>query len=346
MQPKKLLQDLFQAYYDARENKRKSASVLEFELEYEKNLFALFEEIKNREYKIGPSTCFVVKKPVRREIFAADFRDRVIHHLIFNYINPIFEKHFIKDSYSCRIGKGTSFGIRRVGHFIRSCSENHQKDCWILKLDIKGYFMAIDRNILFEKIERKLKTLQTANFDINLMLYLLRAIVFHDPTKNCRVRGKRDDWIGLPKSKSLFFAEKDRGFPIGNLTSQLFGNIYLDGFDHFVKEKLEIKHYGRYVDDMVFVHQNKTCLKSIIPKIRNYLQNELRLTLHPKKIHFQHFSKGVKFLGTYILPERVYIEKRTKRNFCDKVEYWNDVLKNNEPAFWGGGLTGKNFRLR
>ena len=102
-------------------------------------------------YAIGQSICFIVDKPVKREIFAADFRDRIVHHLIFNYINAIFEKHFIKDSYSCRAGKGTSQGIERVDHFIRSCSENYHKDCWILKLDIKGYFMAMDRNILYQE---------------------------------------------------------------------------------------------------------------------------------------------------------------------------------------------------
>ena len=147
-------------------------------------------------------------KPVKREIFAADFRDRVVHHLIFNAINPIFEKHFIKDSYSCRIGKGTSEGIRRVNHFIRSCSENYQKDCWILKLDIKGYFMAMDRNILYGKIERALRAAKNPDFDVDTTLYLIRAVVFNDPTKNCRIKGKREDWVGLPKSKSLFFACK------------------------------------------------------------------------------------------------------------------------------------------
>ncbi len=150
-----LVLDLFHAYYDARKNKRRSASVLTFEENYQRKLFELFAEIVNRQYKIGPSTCFMVKKPVQREIFAADFRDRIIHHLIFNYINPVFEKHFTKDSYSCRLRKGTSFGIQRADHFLRACSENYQKDCWILKLDIEGYFMAMDRNILFEKIEKK-----------------------------------------------------------------------------------------------------------------------------------------------------------------------------------------------
>ena len=153
---KKLLNDLFQAYYDARRNKRNTISALKFEVDYEKKLFKLYEEIKNRNYQLNESICFISFYPVQREIFAADFRDRIVHHLIYNYISPIFERQFINDAYSCREGKGTSYGIKRIDHFIRSCSRNYKKDCYILKLDIKGYFMSMDRSILYEKIEKTL----------------------------------------------------------------------------------------------------------------------------------------------------------------------------------------------
>jgi retron-type reverse transcriptase len=322
---RQLLIDLFRAYFDTRKNKRKTASALAFEAGYKGKLFKLHGEIINREYEIGKSIAFIVDKPVKREIFAADFRDRIVHHLIFNYINPIFEKNFIKDSYSCRVGKGTSYGIKRLDHFIRSCSDNFQKDCWILKLDIKGYFMAMDRNILFKKIERKLNGIRNADFDIGLMLYLIRKVVFNDPTKNCHIKGKREDWAGLPRSKSLFFAGAGKGFPIGNLTSQLFGNIYLDGLDHFVREKLGIRHYGRYVDDMVFVHPDKEFLRSGIAGISSYLRKELKLALHPKKIYLQHYGKGASFLGTFIKPWRIYIGRRTKRNFYAQAKTWNEA---------------------
>ena len=325
----RLLLDLFRAYFDARKNKRSTVNALAFEDGYEEKLFKLHEDIVNRRYKIGRSICFIVNKPVKREIFAADFRDRVVHHLIFNYIAPIFEKHFIGDSYSCRIGKGTSYGIKRVDHFMRSCSENYRKDCWILKLDIQGYFMAMDRDILYNKVESGLKAVKNLDFDIETVLYLIRLVVFNDPTENCRVKGKREDWVGLPKSKSLFFAEKGKGFPIGNLTSQLFGNIYLDDFDHFVREKLGIKHYGRYVDDMVFVHSDREFLKSVVSKARDCLRNGLKLELHPKKIYFQHFTKGVSFLGAFIKPWRIYIGKKTKTNFYEKLDAWNVFVQKN-----------------
>jgi len=148
---KQLLYDLFIAYYDARQNKRNSKSALLFERDYESHLFELYENIINRTYEIKQSVCFINFSPVQREIFAAHFSDRIVHHLVYNYISPIFERVFINDSYSCRTGKGTSYGIKRINHFIKACSDNYKKDCYILKLDIKGYFMAINRQLLFEK---------------------------------------------------------------------------------------------------------------------------------------------------------------------------------------------------
>lgn len=330
MDSKKLLYDLFQAYYDARRNKRRTINALAFEIDYETKLFQLYQEIKSGNYKINPSICFISFKPVQREIFAADFRDRIVHHLIYNYISPFFEHLFINDSYSCRIGRGTSRGVERLNHFIRSCSDNYKQDCYVLKLDIKGYFMSIDHSILYEKVEKTLNRFQEeANFDVDLILRLTRQVIFHNHIKDCRLKGTKKDWQGLPKSKSLFWAEKNKGLPIGNLTSQLFGNVYLNDFDYFVKYKLGCKYYGRYVDDFVIVHQDKEYLKSIIPVLRKYLQNEISLELHSKKIYLQHFSKGVGFLGAVLKPYRIYIRNQTKGNFYKKIEYWNNFLAKN-----------------
>jgi len=325
MDDKKILYDLFKAYYDARKNKRGVTSSLAFEINYEKNLFRLGQEIVAGTYAIGRSICFICFKPLKREIFAADFRDRIVHHLIFNYISPIFERLFISDSYSCRTGKGTSYGIKRLDHFIRSCSLNYAKDCYILKLDIKGYFMAIDKNILYKKIERHIHN--------TWLLALIYQVIFHDPTKNCFIKGKKENWIGLPKSKSLFYAKPGRGLPIGNLTSQLFGNVYLNDFDHFIKYTLKCAYYGRYVDDIVIVHPDKEYLKSIIPIIRKYLHDELFLELHPKKIYLQHFQRGVSFLGAVLKPYRMYIRNRTKGNFYRKIQYWNQLLADGRKGF-------------
>lgn len=152
------LSELFEAYYECRRNKRGTANALAFELDYESNLLALYEEIQNGIYKIGKSIAFIMDKPVKREIFAGDFRDRIIHHYIIHKLNPTFEKVFIHDSYSCREEKGTLFGIKRVDSFIRGASENYTRDAYILKLDIEGFFMNIDRTILLSQIRRIIDT--------------------------------------------------------------------------------------------------------------------------------------------------------------------------------------------
>ena len=314
----KLLEDLFKAYFNARKNKRNTINALRFELNLEENIFSLFEDIVSGEYVLKPSICFVVDKPVKREIFAADFRDRIVHHLVYNYISPIFERKFINDTYSCRKGKGVHYGIKRAEHFIRACSNNYNDDCYILKIDIKSYFMSINKQLLFqmvlEEIEKE-KRDKGINFNFCLVKEILRIIIFGNPTENCIVKGKRTDWDDLPKSKSLFSTECGCGLPIGNLTSQLFGNLYLNKLDHFVKEKLNIKYYGRYVDDMLLVSKDKDRLKRAVFEIKEYLLKENLLILHPKKSYLQHFTKGVNYLGVIIKPYRKYLSKRIKNNF-------------------------------
>ena len=314
-----LLEDLFQAYFDARGNKRNTINALRFEMNFEENIFSLFEEIISGKYDLKPSICFIVSKPVKREIFAADFRDRVVHHLVYNYISPIFERRFIHDAYSCRRGKGVHYGIKRAEHFIRSCSNNYKDDCYILKLDVKSYFMSINKELLFDliisEIEKDKRKNGEFNFSFLLVKKLLRIIVFSDPTKECIIKGKRSDWDGLPKGKSLFLSKKGCGLPIGNLTSQLFGNIYLNKLDHFIKEDVGIKYCGRYVDDILIVHRDKEYLKEVIFQIKKHLITETLLDLHPKKTYLQHFSKGVVYLGLIIKPYRKYLTKRIKNNF-------------------------------
>jgi len=329
--PSKLLVDLFQAYYDARKNKRGTLNAIKFEMNFEKEIFKLHEELVSQKYEISPSTCFISFQPVRREIFAGAFRDRVVHHLIFNYLNPFCERTFINDSYSCRKGKGTSYGVKRADHFIRSCSSNYKKDCHILKLDISGYFMSINKNILFQKVEGIVeKYKHEINFDREAFFWLIKKVIFHDPVKNCVVRGKREDWVGLPKSKSLFCAKENCGLPIGNLTSQLFGNIYLNDFDKFIKHKLNCKYYGRYVDDILIIHQDKLFLKSLVSLLDNYLNKNLLIRIHPKKIYLQHFSKGVIFLGRVIKPYRINIKNHIKGNMRRKMFKLKIFFENSE----------------
>ena len=301
----KLLQDLLTAYYSARRHKRNTFNQLKFELHYERHLLDLHDQIINRTYQPLPEIAFIVNKPVKREIFAADFRDRVVHHLLFNYLNPTLDKQLINDCYSCRVGKGTSYGVARVQQFMRGCSDNYTKDCYVLKLDIKGYFMSIDKFRLYDIVRglvakevqkqgskvcknnkdresEKFAKMKNSNrfgkgrvgvldFDTGLVDFLLKVVIFNDPTKNCIIKGSKSDWQGLPKSKSLFYAKPNCGLPIGNLTSQLFGNVYLAGFDNFVKRELKVKFYGRYVDDFILFHQDGERLKAFVPVLKAFL---------------------------------------------------------------------------
>jgi hypothetical protein len=329
----KTLKDLFDAYFDARRNKRNTVNALAFEKNFESSLFLLFDEIINRRYKPRKSICFIVDKPIKREIFAADFRDRVIHHFIYNYISPLFEKVLVNDTCSCRKEKGVHYGIKRADHFIRSCSENYKNDCYILKLDIKGYFMSINKDILYDKVKESLmKRKKKIDFDLSLILYLLKETIFNNPTKDCIIKGSKKNWENLPKTKSLFHTKKNCGLPIGNLTSQLFGNVYLNDFDHFIKKDLKISYCGRYVDDIVMIHEDKDYLKKIIPEMREYLNDELELILHPNKIYLQHFSKGVKYLGAVIKSHRIYIASRTKANFYETIQKQNSVVRGHKPT--------------
>jgi retron-type reverse transcriptase len=330
-----LLYNLFKAYYDARQNKRNTINQLRFELNLERNLFMLYQEIKERKYAIMPSIAFVVFEPVQREIFAADFRDRVIHHLVVNYLEPLYEPMLIVDSCSCRKGKGTLFGVNRVKRFMQACSDNYTRDCYILKLDIKGYFMSMRRTRLYEKMceliekgqlkaERQNKPL---GFEPGLVKYLLQLIIFNDPRGNCIVKGKRSDWDGLPPSKSLFNSPPDCGFPIGNLTSQVFSNVYLHELDCFIKYTLKMKYYSRYVDDFIIIHEDKQLLLNLVKVLREFLATKMGLELHPDKVYLQHYTKGVQFLNAYIKPHRTYIRNRTKAKAYHMLNKWNSYFE-------------------
>lgn len=320
------IEEVFEAYLLCRRNKRKTMNALAFESDYECRLLALYEELKSGAYQPGRSIAFVVDKPVKREIFAADFKDRVVHHLLINKLNPLFEKTFIEDSYACRPGKGTHYGIQRIFEFIKSCSDGYRTDCYILKLDIQGFFMHIDRSVLFNRLRFFIQE-QVVKEQADFLVDLSRKIIYNDPTKNCYIKGMRSNWVGLPTSKSLFHSPFNCGLPIGNLTSQVFANFYMHAFDVFVKQELGIACYGRYVDDFVLVHEDKNFLKSLIPVINNFLRKKLKLTLHPNKIYCQHYSKGVTFLGTVLKPNRIYIARRTKGNFYSRITHFNKQIQ-------------------
>ena len=317
-----LLTDLFTAYYCARKNKRNTSSQVRFERNISGNLMRLYDDIVSGRYRVGRSMCFVIREPVLREVFAASFRDRIVHHLLYNWLMPIFEPTFIYDSYSCREGKGTLFGIKRLEHHIRSCSDNYRRESYVLKLDIEGYFMNISRQRLYDVIESRLikySSKHSVPFDLPLTLRLLSQVIFNEPTKGCYRKGSIYDWDALPHSKSLFYAREGCGLPIGNLTSQLFSNIYLSALDEYIKRELKCRHYGRYVDDFYIVGNSPYELLALIPLIRNFLASRLGLKLHPRKIHITTARKGVRFLGAVVKLYQRYIYQKSLSRLRSKL---------------------------
>ena len=330
-----LYYQLYLSYLEARINKRNTNNQLAFEIDVETNLYNLATQIHTKTYTSKPAIAFIVYKPVKREIFAADFADRVVHHLIYRCI---YQKHIdpflIHDSYSCRKGKGTLYGVKRASYFMRSCTQNYTKDAYVLKLDISGYFMNMNHQILHAKVLGFLKpAINYLGLEYGVIQYLLQQTIFTNVAINCRIKGSKANWQGLPKDKSLFSKPQGYGLPIGNLTSQIFGNVYLNELDHFIKKELKIKHYGRYVDDMVFVHQVKNVLKNSIPRIQKEL-DKVELTIHPKKKYLQHYTKGVLFLGHYIKPYRHNISNRTKANFYKAIQKVNTLVLQSFKIEW------------
>jgi hypothetical protein len=286
-----------------------------------------------RRYKLQRGIAFVVHYPTVREIFAATFRDRVIHHLVYNYINLWWEPRFINDSYSCRVDKGTHFGMRRIARFLRAVTDNYQREAWVMKLDIYGYFMHMRRDILWKQVQEGLQgqfpqsrwqerwprqdemPAPTWGEVRQMLEYVLPIIIFADPTRNILIKGKLQEWNDLPRSKSLFWARPKSGFPIGNLTSQLFANIYLNRLDNWVKRHLRMKYYGRYVDDIVLMHRDKSVLLRVRSEIEQFLRQEMSLQLHPWKFYLQPARCGVDFVGGRIRPQRILPGKRIRGNY-------------------------------
>lgn len=326
-----LLSDLYVAYYDARRHKRNKPYQLAFEENLDSNLSELASELYNRTYRARPSTCFLIRDPKIREVFAADFRDRIVHHLYYNYTHEMFERTFIQDSYSCIKGRGTHYGIDRLEQHIRRESLNYTEKCYILKMDIKGYFMQISRKILLDRtlfLLRKMATHRISKVDarcwqnvvdMDFVEYLSREIILLNPVENCIRHGKCSEWSALPDSKSLFCSPEGCGLPIGNLTSQLFSNVYLSVLDDYMKRTLKCRRYGRYVDDFYVVSADKEWLKALIPQVREFLSCELNMTLHEGKTRIADSFYGVEFLGAYLKPFRKYVGNESLRRMRRKL---------------------------
>ncbi|MEK7180863.1 MAG: reverse transcriptase/maturase family protein [Patescibacteria group bacterium] len=276
------LENLFSAWDAFKSDKRKKPDVMRFEWQLEENIFRLHRELKSATYRHGPYSGFYVTDPKQRHIHKALVRDRVLHHAVFSVINPIFEEMFIPTSFSCRVGYGTHRGVEALAGMMRQVSKNNTRTCHVLKCDVRKFFDSVDHRILLGILTKRIKD--------EKVMWLLRSIVESYSSE-----------IGSGK-----------GIPIGNLTSQLFANIYMNEFDRYMKHMVKAKHYLRYTDDFAIVSENRTYLEELLPKIKEFLSNNLAINLHPNKIILSTFCQGVDFLGYVSFPQYRLLRTKTR----------------------------------
>lgn len=258
--------NLLQAWQEFSGGKRKKKDVQEFQYHLADNLLELHQSLKQGTYRHGGYFAFKISDPKPRDIHKASVQDRLVHHAIYRQLYPLLDKTWIADSYSCRDNKGTHKAMDRFRNFAYKVSKNETRTCWVLKCDIKKFFASVDHNILLSILKKKIKDTQT--------LGLLKDII-----------------------SSFSSTAQGKGLPLGNLTSQLLVNAYMNEFDQFVKHKLKGKYYIRYADDFVFMDESRKSLEDLIPRISQFLETELNLTLHPTKVYIKTLASGIDFLG-------------------------------------------------
>jgi hypothetical protein len=283
---------------------------------------ALLSALKNNSYFPSAFSCFAVKDPKLREIFAPNYKDRIIHHLIIDRINPFIDKRFIFDCFSNRKTKGTHIAIKRLQKFI------HKDNQYYLMADIKTFFPSIDKYILFNLLSKHIKSIKEIySEEKEFTLNLSKLIIFQNPISPLpNFTGNKKLLSLVPKEKSLFYIPKNKGLPIGSLTSQFFANIYLNELDQFIKHKLKIKYYIRYVDDFVILGKDTKTLINYKKEIEIFLEQKLKLSLHPKKTVIQHKSKGINFLGYIVKEKYLLVRKRTVKSFKKRIYFFNHLI--------------------
>ena len=273
------------------------------------NILSLHHELANKTYTHGGYQHFRISDPKPRDIHKATVRDRLVHHAIYRVLYPYFSKRFIADSYSCQLGKGTHKALDRFRSFAGKVSQNNTRTCWVLKCDIRKFFANIDHGIL-------LAILYSSKVHPDT-LWLLENVV------NSFVIASTRSNPGIETSLDCFaFARNDRrkGLPLGNLTSQLLVNIYMNEFDQFVKHVLKIKFYIRYADDFVLLSEDRAQLEELIDPVAQFLRDRLHLDLHPDKLFLKTLASGVDFLGWVHFPDHCVLRTASKRRMLRRLE--------------------------
>lgn len=304
-------EQLYRCYLKCRKNKRNTINQLAFEINVDMNLLRLQEELNNRTYLPGPSICFILERPKLREVFAADFRDRIVHHVLIEYMNEICEPKFIHDSYACRVGKGTHAATSRLQKFTRGVTQNNTRRAYFMQLDVRSFFVEINKSILHELVNKQIEDEQ--------MRWLADVIIWNDCTVNCKITRGGTLIEKVPDHKTLFKAPKYKGLPIGNLTSQFFANLYLNELDQFIKRMLKCKWYVRYMDDLIILSDDQAQLQAWMGAIEKFLKEKLDLNLHPTKRIIEPIANGIDFVGYIIRPDYILVRKRIVGNLKKKI---------------------------
>jgi hypothetical protein len=289
-----LFERLAVAWRNCRRGKSTSASSLAFEAHLEPNLCALFEELSTCSYRPGRTTCFPITRPRPREVWAAEFRDRVVHHLLYDKIAERFEASFSADSCACIPGRGTLYAAERLEHQIRSVTENWAHDAFYLKCDLANFFVSIKKPVLLELLAAKIIE--------PWWLWLAETVLMHDPRGDVDLRGRPEALARIPAHKSLFNVPEGQGLPIGNLSSQFFANVLLNVLDQFVKHRLRAPTYIRYVDDFILLNRSRPWLVNALAEIDSFLPARLGVRLNHRKTVIQPVARGVDFVGHVIKP--------------------------------------------
>lgn len=291
------------AYYDCRLRKRSTTIQLRFEAHLESNLMDLALELWHRTYRPGRSICFGIDNGNKyREVWAADFRDRIVHHLFYNEFAPYWLPRFIADSCACIPGRGTLYAVERAQRHIRSQSQNWTVSAWYLKIDLANCFVSIDKRRVFDVMKEPIRS--------EFWLWLLDVILFHDPRTDYEIRGNPKVLAQVPAHKRLLAQDADHGLAIGNLSSQFFLNCLMNRLDQYIKHGLRIRHYVRYVDDGLIVAQSPQYLNAVLFSIREFLPELTGLALNDSKTIIQPVYRGVDFVGQVITPKGTFVRRR------------------------------------
>lgn len=308
------VENLLSAWKEFLQGKRNRFDVQEFLLNLIDNILTLNNELVKQNYRHGGYQAFKINDPKPRDIHKASVRDRLLHHAIYRILYPFFDKKFIADSFSCRLGKGTHKAINRFREFSYIVSKNNTRTCWILKCDIKKFFANIDHKILLDILREYIND--------EKIIRLLNKII-----------------------ASFSSSREGVGLPLGNLTSQLFVNIYMNKFDQFAKHKLKAKYYIRYCDDFVILSDNHNYLTGLIPKIEEFLNKELKLKIHPDKIFIKTLASGMDFLGWVNFTDHRVLRTTTKRRMFKKLEENNNKIESLN-SYLGLLKHGNAYKLR